>query len=177
MNERAATIATERFELVPFAPEHLLALLESEEAFAIAFGVQPAPGLREFFASVDVSPAWVEDLRAARHADPFVHGFAIVERGSGLAVGTVGFKGRPDPDGVVELAYAVVRSLEGRGIATEAARAATAFALARADVHRVRAHTLPERGASTRVLEKCGFAFAGPVDDHHDGPVWRFERE
>ena len=40
----------------------------------------------------------------------------------------------------------------------------------------VRAHTLAERNASTRVLEKCGFGLVGEVVDPEDGPVWRWER-
>jgi [ribosomal protein S5]-alanine N-acetyltransferase len=50
------------------------------------------------------------------------------------------------------------------------------FAAADQGVRIVRAHTLPERNASTRVLEKCGFEFTGEVVDPEDGPVWRWER-
>jgi RimJ/RimL family protein N-acetyltransferase len=40
-------------------------------------------------------------------------------------------------------------------------------------VEAVVAHTLPERNASTRVLTKAGFRYAGEVDD--GGTVtWRF---
>ena len=38
------------------------------------------------------------------------------------------------------------------------------------------AHTLPERNASTRVLEKAGFRFDG--DDQEEGEyVWRWVRD
>ena len=40
----------------------------------------------------------------------------------------------------------------------------------------LRAHTLPERSASCRVLEKAGFEYIGSVIDPDDGPVWRWER-
>src|SRR6266702_2366495 len=43
-------------------------------------------------------------------------------------------------------------------------------------VRLVRAHTLPEENASTRVLLKCGFRHLGTVVDPEDGPVWRWER-
>jgi RimJ/RimL family protein N-acetyltransferase len=36
------------------------------------------------------------------------------------------------------------------------------------------AHTRPEPGASARVLEKAGFAFAGEVPDEQIGSAWRF---
>ena len=85
-------------------------------------------------------------------------------------------KGEPDAEGMVEIAYGVVSSREGRGYATEAARALIHFAARDPRVRTLRAHTLPEANASTRVLTKCGFVHIGPVVDPEDGPVWRWER-
>ena len=76
---------------------------------------------------------------------------------------------------MVEISYGVVPAYQGRGYATEAAKAAVAMALGNKDVRLVRAHTLPTPNASTRVLEKCGFERTGLVDDPEDGPVWRWE--
>ena len=67
-------------------------------------------------------------------------------------------------------------SFQGRGYATEAAAALVDFALASGQVQMVRAHTLPEANASTRVLLKCGFHHVSTVVDDDDGPVWRWER-
>ena len=53
-----------------------------------------------------------------------------------------------------------------RGMATEAL---VAFAFHNANVHVVRAHTLPEAPASQRVLTKCGFRYIGEVVDPEDG--------
>jgi ribosomal-protein-alanine N-acetyltransferase len=52
----------------------------------------------------------------------------------------------------VEIAYGIAPSYEGRGYATEAARALVAFALERVDVTSIRAHTRPENNSSGRVL-------------------------
>jgi RimJ/RimL family protein N-acetyltransferase len=108
--------------------------------------------------------------------NPWRHGFWIVEKASGQIVGGAGFKGEPDSDGMVEIAYGVVPSREGRGYATEAARALIRFANGDARVRLLRAHTRPEPNASTRVLTKCGFVHVGQVVDPEDGPVWRWER-
>ena len=56
------------------------------------------------------------------------------------------------------------------------AAALVARAMREPDVQIVVAHTLRERNASTRVLEKTGFALVGEVVDPEDGPVWRWER-
>jgi hypothetical protein len=44
-------------------------------------------------------------------------------------------------------------------------------------VEAVIAHTLPERNASVRVLEKTGFALDGESTDDDAGTVWRFRLE
>ncbi len=141
----------------------------------------PASGtlgeLRSFYVSGEVSPQWVAALRASAGADPWRHGFFVVERaGDRPVVGAAGFKGPPDADGMVEIAYGIVPSRQGRGFATEAACALMQFAAADPRVRLLRAHTLPEPNASTRVLTKCGFVHIGGVVDPDDGPVWRWER-
>lgn len=172
------TITTPRLRLTPFAPADLLALIESENRFAEAFGVPAARGLRQFFSSGDVSPQWLARLRASASepADPWAHGLGVVHSEAGSVIGSVGFKGPPDGDGTVEVAYGIVPDFQGNGYATEAAGAAVDFAFAPGRVTVVRAHTLPTPNASTRVLANCGFQHVGEVVDPEDGLVWRWER-
>jgi ribosomal-protein-alanine N-acetyltransferase len=77
-------------------------------------------------------------------------------------VGWGGFKG-PPRDGVVDL----VAELDA------AVRAMVAEAFADDGVEAVIAHTLAERNASNRVLEKVGFRFDGEARER-DTPVWRY---
>lgn len=151
-------IQTKSFRLVVESTEGVLARLESM-----------SPSDRS-----QVSPDWIARVRSSPSADPWTHGFAMIDRDSGARIGSCGFKGPPG-DGVVEIAYGVDEAFRGKGYATEAAQGITAFAFGRDGVTTVRAHTLPEPNASTRVLEKCGFRFAGLVVDPEDGPVWRWE--
>lgn len=173
-----ASIDTPRLTLIAFKPEQLLALIEQPERFEDIAALTPAEGLRGFYVSGDVSPQWLEALRRSvgQGPDPWRHGFWVIEKESGQIVGGAGFKGAPDADGMVEIAYGVVPSREGRGYATEAARALIHFALRDARVRTLRAHTLPQANASTKVLRKCGFLHVGEVVDPEDGPVWRWER-
>jgi RimJ/RimL family protein N-acetyltransferase len=172
----ATTLETERLTLVVCAPEHVLALIEQPDRFAALSGLGPADELRAFYVSDDVSPHWLAALRSASGPDPWVHGFFVVERAAGRVIGSAGFKGPPDDAGMVEIAYGIVPSREGRGFATEAAAALVRFAGADPRVRMLRAHTLPEANASTKVLTKCGFVHIGGVVDPDDGPVWRWER-
>jgi len=76
---------------------------------------------------------------------------------SPLLVAGGGFKGGPDPRGMVEIGYSVLPAYRRRGIATEIVGALVAWAFAHPTVHGVEAETAPENRASRRVLEKCGF--------------------
>jgi len=165
-----------RIELRPFSPGDLLALIEGTDAFQRSFGGPAADGLRSFYVSGEVSEKWLDQLRQTPQADPWTLGFAVVERASGLVIGSAGFKGPPDAEGVVEAAYGIVPPFEGKGFATEALRGLVAFASRDHRVRVLRAHTLPTENASTRVLSKNGFHKLGEVIDPEDGRVWRWER-
>jgi ribosomal-protein-alanine N-acetyltransferase len=102
-------------------------------------------------------------------------GYLAIDPVTRIVVGTCAFKGPPDGRGEVELAYFTFPTYEGRGYATAMAAALRDRAAASPAVHRVRAHTLPERNASVQVLEKLGFQWGGDVQDPDDGPVWRWE--
>jgi ribosomal-protein-alanine N-acetyltransferase len=156
----AAHMQTKSLKLVPLTLEDVHAMIEA---------MSPAE-------KAQLSADWLAQLHASSAADPWTHGFSIVQRETGTAVGTCGFKGPPGADGVVEIAYGVDSDHRGKGYATEAAEALVIFAFSSARVRVVRAHTLPEVNASTRVLAKCGFHHIGEVIDPDDGLVWRWEK-
>lgn len=125
----------------------------------------------------ELSADWLALFEAATEPNPWIHGFEMTRKTNGTVVGSCGFKGPPTAEGVVEIAYGVVEEHQGQGYATEAAQALTSFAFSHEEVRLVRAHTLPEPNASTRVLTKCGFQNVGEVIDPDDGPVWRWEKQ
>ena len=125
---------------------------------------------------LDLSTEWVSLLASATTADPWILGFNMTNREPNEFVGQCGFKGPPNNDGVVEIAYCVDPKYQGNGFATEAANALVEYAFQHDEVIMVLAHTLPEPNASTRVLTKCGFRNVGQVVDPEDGPVWRWEK-
>ena len=156
----APTIQSDRLDLV----------LESIEEVRAGIAAMPSE-MKE-----QLSADWLAQLEAATEADPWVHGFKLVHRETGEVVGQCGFKGPPDADGAVEIAYGIAPEHQGQGYATEAAQAQTTYAFNSPDVKLVRAHTLREPNASTRVLTKCGFEKIGDFEDPEDGLVWRWEK-
>jgi RimJ/RimL family protein N-acetyltransferase len=153
-------IPTARLDLVLQTPDEVLAHIEA---------MPPAD-------RAEVSPDWLARVRATPAGDPWALAFRVVDRATGSTVGSCGFKGPPDPEGVVEIAYGIEPDQRGSGYATEAAAALTAFAFASGRVRLVRAHTKPDNPASERVLAKCGFGRIGEVVDPEDGLVSRWER-
>jgi RimJ/RimL family protein N-acetyltransferase len=149
--------------------ENLALLLQtSEQVLASIDAMSPAN-------RAEVSPDWLARVKASASADPWTHGFAVAQRASGIVVGMCAYKGPPGPDGAVEIAYGINPEYQGRGYATEVARALVAFAFGSGRVRLVYAHTRPEENASTHVLTKCGFEWIGEVMDPEDGLVWRWE--
>jgi len=152
---------TKNLKLVPQTLEEVRAMIEA---------MTPSE-------KAELSADWLERLRVFTPADSWTLGFSLVHLDDDAVVGTCGFKGPPDADGVVEIAYGVAPEYQGRGYATEAAQALTDYAFRRGKVRVVRAHTRPEPNASTRVLTKCGFRRIGEVIDPEDGLVWRWEKD
>jgi RimJ/RimL family protein N-acetyltransferase len=144
------------------------AALAGDEALAEALGHEVAAGWATFAEALEPArDSLVANPDGARWGTRlFVTGEPPV------LVGWGGFKGPPN-DGVIELGYEIAESHRGRGLATAAARAMLAEAFADPTVTAAIAHTLPERNASNRVLEKVGLHFDGQHADDGD-TVWRF---
>src|SRR5262249_22967231 len=95
----AFVIPTARLDLVLQTPDEVLASIER---------LPPAD-------RAEVSPDWLARVRVAAAGDPWALSFTIVERAGGVAVGSCAFKGPPDADGIVEVAYGVDKDHRGRG--------------------------------------------------------------
>jgi [ribosomal protein S5]-alanine N-acetyltransferase len=158
-----------------------------------------ADGVREFLLAA--SPEFVAQLQNASAPDPWKFGFAIVHKidnGAGgsratstgkparvdepggesikTVIGLCGFTAPPDENGSVEIAYSIAPSYQGKGYATEAAMALIEYAIESRHIRTIRAHTLPETNASTRVLQKCRFKKIGEVRDPENNLVWQWEK-
>ncbi len=162
-----ATVGTV-IRLVPVTTDLLDAAIVGDDALARALGHDVTPGWSTFREALYVTR---DALAASPGSTPWGARLFVSGEPPEL-VGWGGFKGVPE-GGVVEIGYEIAESRRGRGLATAAARAMIAEAFADEQVTRVVAHTLPERNASNRVLEKVGFSHDG--DACEDGElVWRY---
>ncbi|MBZ5538584.1 MAG: GNAT family N-acetyltransferase [Acidobacteriia bacterium] len=173
MNEKI--ISTERLDLIAATAELARTEMEDTQEFSRQLGVRvpedwPPPlndaqsmnwTLRFLLENPD-GVGWATWYFVLRANDP-------AER---TAIGNGGFKGKPTPDGTVEVGYSLMEQFQRRGYATEAVRALLKWALDHPQVNRVIAETYPELLPSIRVMEKNGFIPAGKGSEER---VIRFE--
>jgi RimJ/RimL family protein N-acetyltransferase len=136
---------------------------------ALTFGAEP-----DFLRSVGQQTV---ALLERTGATPPWTGYLAVDRGKDVIIGTCSFTAPPDAEGLIEIAYFTFPGFEGRGYATAMAAGLVILAAGAKEIRRVRAHTLPERNASVRILEKLGFERVGETIDPEVGQVWRWERD
>src|SRR5262245_46370569 len=110
-----------------------LVLQTREETLAAIEAMSPAD-------RAHVSADWLARLSPLTGPDPWTLGFCVVHRASDTVVGSCGYKGPPDPHGVVEISYGTDPDHRGKGYATEAAEALVAYAFGDPRVRVVRAH-------------------------------------
>jgi RimJ/RimL family protein N-acetyltransferase len=158
----AEPIATARLDLLPLRAEHA-----GEMAAVLA-----DPALHEFTGGAPASP---EALRAryerliAGSPDPAVSwcNWVIRLRDRGCLTGTVQATISADGGPVAEVAWVVGTPWQGRGIATEAARALVAW-LGQYSVPTVIAHIHPGHRASAAVAAAAGLS---PTGHRQDGEI------
>jgi ribosomal-protein-alanine N-acetyltransferase len=144
------------------------AALASDDALARALGHDVVPGWATFREAL---PPTRDVL--VEHPNGHAWGTRLFVSGDPPElVGWGGFKGPPS-DGVVEVGYEIAEARRGRGLATAATDAMLVEAFSDGRVTTVIAHTLPERNASTRVLEKVGFTYDGEAAEGGE-VVWRY---
>lgn len=122
-----------------------------------------------------VTGEFASEMASIAHMEHIVPWCSYILRREGRPVGFGGFKGDPDPQGTVEIGYLTFPDHVGQGVASELAGGLLGIAR-EAGARRVLAHTLPQANASTRVLEKNGFAHIGSAMDEDVGEAWQWER-
>ena len=90
-------------------------------------------------------------------------------------IGSCGYKGRPTPDGMVEIGYEVCPEYRQKGFGTEIANGLLTHAFNDELVKLVIAHTLPMENPSTKILRKLSFKKVCEIVDPEDGVIWRWE--
>ncbi len=163
---------THRIKLINCTPEILQKALEGDRALAAYLGVTVPDIWTEFGRGMF---DYVLKEVVEKPDDAVWWTYLPIYLPDNVLVGTCGYKGVPDAEGMVEIGYEVAEDYRGNHLATEMAKLLVGNALAIPEVKLVCAHTLNEHNASTKVLEKCGFTFVKEVVDPTDGPIWQWQ--
>jgi [ribosomal protein S5]-alanine N-acetyltransferase len=163
-------LQTARLQLIPCDIDLYKAIFEGNKTLSGMLGV-------------NIPKKWTEFPEAIKHSyqvlknDPSIEAwgmYLVISRADNLLIGICGFKGKPTPDGIVEIGYEIKPSHRQKGLASEAAQALVHYALDDEHITQVQAHTLPAESPSTHILEKIGFQYTDTVEDPTDGTIWKW---
>jgi RimJ/RimL family protein N-acetyltransferase len=118
-----------------------------------------------------VAQANCENYKKNGFQKPWCAYFALIDE---TVIGSCAFK-TPIHNGAVEIAYFTFPDFEGKGYATQMARTLVEIAKSFGTSVLIKAQTLPEENASTKILRKLGFKKNGSVIHPKDGEVWDWE--
>ncbi|SRR6266496_283098 len=110
-----------------------------------------------YYYKVGYNPPWI--------------GYFVIRNDKVVGVG--GFTGKPK-DGRVEIAYGTFKEYEGQGIASFSCQQLISISKTTDPKIIITAKTSPVPNASTKILERNGFEFAGIVQDEGIGDAWEW---
>ena len=167
----APTIETPRLSIVAATEPILDAVLRGDRSLSVILGAKVSYGWTEFGDSIF---RFSREMIQANPADVIWWTYLPVLKSEKVLVGSCGYKGPPDKDGMVEIGYEIALSYRNQGLATELAKGLIDFAFQHPEVKAVKAHTLAEVNASGSVLKKCGMQKIAELYDPDDGEVWQW---
>ncbi|MBI9044307.1 MAG: GNAT family N-acetyltransferase [Anaerolineaceae bacterium] len=152
------SIQTERLTLLPLSFEQLkyclsnLKLLENDLGIHLAEGIIDEP----VRCAIEIKIKKMKETTADQHL--WYTYWLIVEKTGDIGIGSLGFKGEPNPLGSVEIGYGITPEYRKKGYMTEAVMAILDWAFMHKNCREVRAdHVLKTNTASQKVLEKTRF--------------------
>ena len=172
------TIRTPRLELVSMTVPVMRALQAKDlQAAGREAGATVTPGLADDL--VDFLAYRLAQLEGDPSIRQWLGRLMIItdEAAERQAIGTIGFHGRPDAEGRLEVGYRVEAPYRRQGYAREAVQAMFDWAASAHGIHRFIASISPTNEASLRLAAGFGFRETGSHMDEIDGLEIEFETD
>ena len=115
-------------------------------------------------ADLDAARRYRESIEAGTR-DRALFQWALTEPPGDRLVGTVTLAGWDRANRRAEVGFILRPDCAGRGLGSDAVRAALRFGVREMGLHRVEADVDPDNAASKRLLERLGFAYEGTLRD------------
>ncbi len=161
---------TKRLLLTKFKIAHFEAILNKDNAL---LGKMLNAKVQEGWTHFPEAMPFFENIVRENPDNQWISYFTLTQDNPTL-IGTCGFKGVPNGEGVVEIGYEIRDDYQGQGYASEAAAALLEIAFQQG-VLAVIAHTIDENNESTSVLKKLGFTFVKSLEDPEDGLIFQWQ--
>ncbi|MCM0593957.1 MAG: GNAT family N-acetyltransferase [Gloeotrichia echinulata DVL01] len=169
-------ITTPRLELIPCSLEVAQSVVAQNK-----LEVENLLGVRvpdDWYAGevLDFFPAYAQMLAE----DPSQLGWGVwlmIHNEDYTLIGDLGFGGKPDQQGSVEIGYEVLPKYRDQGYAFEAVQALVNFAFTQPELKRIIAHCPENIPASIRILEKLGMQHLEIFDtnDYPTAPMLKWQ--
>jgi RimJ/RimL family protein N-acetyltransferase len=166
-------LETERLRLIPLPHSQLINYLKADGSLEEQLGVhflkrRIEPELIEAFEKV-ILPT------VGNPSKNFLFStlWTLVAKDKNVMVGDICFKGEPDQNGELEIAYCTYTQFQNKGYMSEAVKTLCLWALEQSGVSGIKASTDVNNAASTRLLEKVGFV---PAYELARKQFWSFSK-
>jgi len=164
-------VETANLKIIPLNAAELECYLQGEGKLEKLFNLKltgrtVSPAVKE-----RISRTVLPELRTMEGSDYLFSTFwIVVEKTSSVIVAELGFKGKPDQQGNIEIGYGSMPAHRSRGIMTEAVGAMIHWSRSIPEIYCILAETDKDNAASIRVLEKNNFI---PFDLRGNMRWWR----
>jgi RimJ/RimL family protein N-acetyltransferase len=155
-------------------------ILETNRLLLRTFTLADAPLIYELNLDPEVTRYTGDPIKDVHHAEQVLEQvilpqYALYNHGRWAVhikpelefIGWCGLKTRPERN-EIDLGYRFMKTVWGKGYATEAAYACIKYGFEKLKLDRIVGRAMPQNTASIRVLEKCDMQYIGEevVDDH-----------
>ncbi len=149
-----ASIHTDRLVLMPVTLEITRALIDGNHGEFEKMGIKTNEKWPTE-ATKDILPIVNKSLEENKLPSGFEF-WMIIKKENMQIIGDIGFHGKPDEKGEVEIGYGLVEKERGKGFGFEALKAMIDWAISQDNVKVIRADCLISNEPSVRILEKVG---------------------
>ncbi len=146
-------LETRRLTLIPFSLELKRATIKERIRLPELLGVS-VPGAWPGPDMMQALPFLIEMMQ--REPAGSIWDGIIIHKADQVAIGCMGFHGKPDDEGIVEIGYNIIPAYQGHGYATEMAQQLIRWAFHTPGINIITAQCLRDNVGSIRVLEKIG---------------------
>lgn len=147
-------IQTERLILIPITLEITKSLIDGNNKEIEKLGIKTdAKWPTED--TMDILPVIIKSLEKDKISSGF-ETWMIVKKDNMTVIGDIGFFGKPNEKGEVEVGYGLVELERGKGFGFESLKAIIEWASSQVSVNVIKADCLLDNKSSARILEKVG---------------------